>query len=128
MASEGYLSLGCDSTEPAHPCKSGRALQPRSRTAQDAQLALARSGDGLAARQLARGDDRLDREVVGSLDRKARPVRTEREQGVAGPHPHPVQGKKWPARRKGSLARRMPEELVQPAQRPGERQPFVDVA
>src|SRR5687767_5574333 len=105
MASQGYLSLGCDSTERPVSCKSGRALQPCSRTAQDSELALTRSGDGLAARQLVRGDDRLDREVVGSLDRKAGPMRTEREQGVAGPHPHPVEGKKGPARRKGALAR-----------------------
>src|SRR5262245_10970398 len=73
-------------------------------------------------------NDRLHRQVIGGERGKGGAVRAEGEQRVARPHPHAVEGEKRPARGKGALGGRMAEQLVQPAQRPAERQPFVDVA
>src|SRR4051794_21830175 len=103
--------MSCHSTKAAVPCKSGGALQTGSRAAQDAQPA-SRAGCREALRQLARGDDRLDRQVVRSLYRERRAVGAEGEQRVAWPDPDPVEREQRPARGKGALARRMAEQGV----------------
>src|SRR5262245_40581995 len=43
-------------------------------------------------------------------------------------HPGAVEREQRPARRERALDDRMAEEAVQPAQRPAERQPLVDIA
>src|SRR5581483_4883281 len=78
--------------------------------------------------QVLRRDDGLDRQMVRGALGHERSVRLEREQRRARTHPYAVERKERPARREGTLDHRAAEQAIEPAQRPTEREPLVDVA